>query len=315
MRAHEPAFLRNADPELALCAARPALGAGRGRAADRSHRLQPASQLAGIADPQAEEGQGQGRAGGPLRRGGRGRGRAGIQPDRGHQRHPLGRRKLARAARKPVERHFRHGAPATPLAHPCVRQPAPVLLPGRGGGDGGLDDGGGTAHLGAGSPLLGASGGGQPRLQPRADPARAQARDRRGQDHGDGDADRLADGECRASPRLQAVHQGVSDRRAGHHDQGPAARPPAQRSGQLLPVARDRAGGHGRRARPGQDRHHQLPRVQAQGRGAAGQGAGSGARRQGEAGDRRRAGPARCGRADGDEERRRPQRRGAPLLS
>jgi type III restriction enzyme len=52
-------------------------------------------------------------------------------------------------------------------------------------------------------------------------------------------------------------------RHARHHDQGPAACAPVERSEQLLPRARTRAERHARRHRACQDRHHQLPRLPA----------------------------------------------------
>ena len=70
--------------------------------------------------------------------------------------------------------------------------------------------------------------------QPGADPPRAEAGDRQRQDDRHGDADRLADGQRRAPPGQQALHPRLPDRHARHHDQGPPARPAAERPGQLL---------------------------------------------------------------------------------
>ena len=67
----------------------------------------------------------------------------------------------------------------------------------------------------------------------------------------------------RPPPGQQALHARLSRRRARPHDQGPPARPPAERSRQLLREPRARPERHARRRRPGQDRHHQLPRLQA----------------------------------------------------
>ncbi len=105
----------------------------------------------------------------------------------------------------------------------------------------------------------------------------------------------------------------------GAHDQGPPSRSAAQRPRQLLRQPRARPRRHARRCEPGEDRHHQLPRVQAArtaralGRRAC---AASRARwrRPPHAGDRRPDAPARDARPDGHEEHSRAERRGASLL-
>ena len=107
--------------------------------------------------------------------------------------------------------------------------------------------------------------------------------------------------------------------RARPDDQGPPARPPAERPRQLLRKPRAGPERHARRREPGQDRHHQLPRLQAARAHRALQGRPrsccKGRRRRTEhARDRRPDAPARHARPDGHEEHPRPQRRGAPLL-
>ena len=64
-------------------------------------------------------------------------------------------------------------------------------------------------------------------------------------------------------PGSKTLHARLSGRRAGPHHQGPPARPPAERPRQLLRQPRTRSRRHARRRQPGQDRHHQLPRLQA----------------------------------------------------
>ena len=64
-------------------------------------------------------------------------------------------------------------------------------------------------------------------------------------------------------PGSKQIHPRLSGRRARPDDPGPPARPPAQRSRQLLRQPRTRPGRHAGRRRPRQDRHHQLPRLQA----------------------------------------------------
>ena len=160
---------------------------------------------------------------------------------------------------------------------------------------------------------------GQQGRQSGTDAARAEARHRRRQDHRHGHAHRVADHQCGAAPGEQEFHPRLSDLRARPDHQGPAARAPAQRPRQLLRQPRTRSRRHARRCEPGQDRHHQLPRLQAarahrtlQGRAPAS----ARPRRRGteHAGDRRADDPARHARPDGHEEHPRHQRRGAPLL-
>ncbi len=119
-------------------------------------------------------------------------------------------------------------------------------------------------------------------------------------------------------PQQQALHPRLSGRRARPHHQGSPARPPAERSGQLLRRPRAGARRHAGRREPRQDRHHQLPRLQAARADRALQGrplAAAGPRRRAEhAGNRRPDAPAGHARPDGHEEHPRPQRRSPPLL-
>ena len=129
----------------------------------------------------------------------------------------------------------RAAAPA--LAAPRVRRRPPVLLPGRGGRDGHLADRGRARSRAAASGFSTTSRGANKDANPELLAPRAEARHRRRQDHRHGDADRLADGQRRAPPEQQALHPRLPRRRARPHDQGPAARPPAERPGQLLRAA------------------------------------------------------------------------------
>ena len=109
----------------------------------------------------------------------------------------------------------------------------------------------------------GAPGQCQQRRQSRAAAARPEARHRRRQDHRHGHDHRLADHQCGAPPEQQQVHPRLSGRHPRHHHPRPPARAPAQRPGQLLRKPRTGAARHACRYRTGQDRHHQLPRLQA----------------------------------------------------
>ena len=64
-------------------------------------------------------------------------------------------------------------------------------------------------------------------------------------------------------PGEHALHSWLSGRRAWPDDSRPAARPPAERSRQLLRESRTGPRRHAWRSRPRQDRHHELPRLQA----------------------------------------------------
>ena len=99
--------------------------------------------------------------------------------------------------------------------------------------------------------------------QSRTHALRAEAGHRRGQNHRHGHADRVADDQCRAPVRQQALHPRLSGRRPRPDHQGPPARSPAQRPRQLLRQPRTRPRRHAGRRQPRQDRHHQLPRLQA----------------------------------------------------
>ena len=94
-------------------------------------------------------------------------------------------------------RYARHGAPSQLLAQLSVSGSAPILLSGGGRRNRHLADGSGAKQE-AICPYLGTRLGGQRTSQPRIAPPCHEDGDRRGQDHRDGDADRVANGECRA---------------------------------------------------------------------------------------------------------------------
>ena len=148
---------------------------------------------------------------------------------------------------------------ASPLARRRAAAAA-VLLPDRGDGDAHLADRG-CPEAAPGDPQ--ADRAVQRRSQPRAVSHRAQDGDRQRQDHGHGDADRLAGGQLRAAPQRQAVLRRVPDRHTRHHDQGSAARPPAKRPAELLRDAQSHPARHAGRRAQGARGHHQLSRVQA----------------------------------------------------
>ena len=217
-----------------------------------------------------------------------------------------------------VGRHPRdRPAPEALAVAQVFRRPA-VLLPARSRRDSHLADGSRAPHgRREADPRL--SRPRQRRRQPRPSPPRPQARHRGRENNRDGDAHRLADGELRPPPRQQALHPRLSHRRAWPDDQGPAPRPPPQRSRQLLRHPRACSRRHARRHAAGQDRDHQLPRLHAPG---ADGGVGGDARpaqrpqRRGSPneGDRGADAPAGRARPHGDEERLGHQRRSPPLL-
>ena len=159
----------------------------------------------------------------------------------------------------------------------------------------------------------------QQRRQSRTDAPRPEARHRRGQDHRHGDAHRVADHQRRAPARQQALHARLSRRAPRPDDQRPPARPPAERPRQLLRQPRAGPRRHAGRRQPGEDRHHQLPRLQASRDASSFPRAGDrllqGRRRRAEhARNRRPDAPAGHARPHGHEEHPRAQRRGSPLL-
>ena len=87
--------------------------------------------------------------------------------------------------------------------------------------------------------------------------------DRHRQDGRHGHAHRLARPEQARQPAGPPVLRHVPHRHPGHHDPRPAPRAPAQRPRELLPPARPRPARPDRATRPGQDPHHQLPRLPA----------------------------------------------------
>ena len=94
--------------------------------------------------------------------------------------------------------HAGNGPPAPALAAPRLQRHPPVLLPGRSGRDGHLADGGRPAIGKTGKRFLEHLANANNDANPELDAAGAEARDRRRQDHGHGDADRLADDQRRA---------------------------------------------------------------------------------------------------------------------
>ena len=128
----------------------------------------------------------------------------------------------------------------------------------------------------------------------------------------------MADGERGASPRQFAIHTRVPRRHARRDDPAAAARPPAERSRQLLREPRTGSRRHAPRPGEGAHRHRQLPRLPAP------RDARAVRRRARAAAGARRAAPhprdgrtgaaARDARVDGPETGPGAERRGAPLL-
>jgi len=200
---------------------------------------------------------------------------------------------------------------ARPLAPSSIREISAVLLSDRGGRDGDLARRGGLRSRGGGRQDLDAHPGRKQGGEPGAVAHGAQARDRRRQDDGYGDADRLADRESGAPFGQPEVLARLPGHHTRHHDQGSAACTPAERSEQLLPRARTRAERHARRHRARQDRHHQLPRLPSareHGRVEDRAGAIAGARAGAEHARNRGAdAAARLRRSDGPQKHRRAQ--------
>ncbi len=119
-------------------------------------------------------------------------------------------------------------------------------------------------------------------------------------------------------PGSKTLHARISRRRAGPHDQGPPTRSPAERSRQLLRQPRTRPRRHAGRRQPREDRHHQLPRLQAPraNRTLRRRALLAPRARRGTEYPRNRRPDASAGdaRPHGHEEHPRAQRRGAPLL-
>ena len=143
-----------------------------------------------------------------------------------------------------VGRHPRDRAPPGPLARSRLPESAPVLLPGRSGGDRDLAGGGPRRAPGVGaassygtSSDLESPSEREPRREPRSVPPGAQDGDRLGQDDRDGDADRVADGERGPSPAAAEVHERVPGGCPRDHDPGPAPRPPTERPRQAPTAA------------------------------------------------------------------------------
>ena len=186
-----------------------------------------------LGDPGGEEAP-RGSARDGLRRGRAGareRGAA-VRPNRLDRRRPPARGSLARASRSGLlAGDARDRAPPEALAHSSVRRHPAVLLSGRGGGDRDLADRGRPATRQGGPQVSrsdrGCQRGGQ--SGPRA--ARAQARHRRREDR-DGHDHRLADHQRGAPAGQPAVHARLPGGDPRRDDPRPAARAPAQRSGQ-----------------------------------------------------------------------------------
>ena len=225
---------------------------------------------------------------------------------------------MAQAAARAVAGHAGDRAAARPLAAPPVQRHPPVLLSGRSGRDRDLADRGGPRPRTRGPAVRAAPAGGQRGGESRPRPAGAQARHRRRQDHRNGDADRLADHQRGAPSGQPPIHARLPGGHPGADHSRPAARAAAQRPGQLLPEPRAGAARPARRPAPGQDRHHQLPRLHAAGD------AGHLARRPcpaagprpgaAHAGVRGADAAARHARPHGHEEHHGVQRRGTSLL-
>ena len=177
--------------------------------------------------------------------------------------------------RGPVARHSQperlggdadHRAAASALAVPQVQRHPPVLLPGGGGRDRNL------AHRGGSEESCESdhepppeSGRGKSRRESGSCAPRAQDGHGSREDDGHGHADRLADDQRREAPQQPAVHARVPGRDPRDHHPRPFAGAPAQRPGRLLRETRADPQRDAPGPQPGQDRDHQLPRVQAAG--------------------------------------------------
>ena len=96
--------------------------------------------------------------------------------------------------------HTGNGPPAPALAASQVQRHSPVLLPGRGGRNRHLADRGRPQFGDRAKAFLDHLAAREQGRQSRTDASRAEAGHRRGQDHGHGHADRLADDQCRPPP-------------------------------------------------------------------------------------------------------------------
>ncbi len=251
-----------------------------------------------------------------------GHGGSTVRPGRVHQRRAASRGAVAKVAGKRLAGHAGDGTPPAALAPPCLRRRPPVLLPGRSHRDPDLADRGRSRAREGRTPLRRAPGRRERRNDGRhgirAQPGCGEAGDRRRQDHRHGAVDRVADDQCGAAAGQPAVHARIPRGHARRDHPAAPARPPAERSRQLLRQPRARAGRHAPRPRTGENRHHELPRVPAprderslQGRTGPAPGTGITAA---DTGDRRPDAAARDARTAGPKTDPGPQRRGAPLL-
>ncbi len=255
-------FLRAAHSELALRAAWRTLGAGRQPTADQQAHRQPPARLLHHAG--AQTAQTTAPAGGngarPSCRRGQQR-QSALRPGRPHQRRAPTARRLARVAGPPVAGDAADRPAAPTLAAPLLPRHPAVLLPGGSCGDGDLAHRSGAGPWPRSTQHPRAPAERQRRRQSGALAPRAEAGHRRRQDHGDGHAHRVADGECRAASGKPPLHAGLPGGDAGHHHPRTAASAYGQRPGQLLPSPRAGAAGHAAGLAARHHRHRQLPRL------------------------------------------------------
>ena len=181
-----------------------------------------------------------------------------------NERPPAGRPVAGAAESQPVAGDAGNGAPAPALAAPPVQRHPPLLLPGRGRRDRHLADRGRAQRRQGRQAVPRPSGQRQQRRQPGADAPGAEAGHRRRQDHRHGDAHRLADRSMPSAARSSktftrgflVVTPGltINDRLRVLQPNDPDS---YYQSRELVPER------HARRPGAGQDRHHQLPRLQA----------------------------------------------------
>ena len=312
-------LLRAAHPELALRVSRQALGARRQPAAHQSADREPSRRIVHRRGSEAEETPPWPASAGSGRRGGSGQhGQPAVRTRGRHQRRAAASGRLAQAARGAVARHRGNGAAAEALAAPRVQRHSPVLLPVGSGGGRHLADRGGAQSGPRSRRLPRTSARRQRTGESGLEPPRAETGHRRWQDHRDGHAHRLADGERRAPPHQPAFQPRLPRRRPRPHHPRPSARAQSQRSGRLLRQPRTGAAGHAAGPGPRQDRHHQLPRLHAPRTNAAQPRHPPPAARPRRAalhhGNRRPDVAARVPGVDGHEERAGLQRRRPPLL-
>ena len=205
---------RQPDPEQPVRRTRPSLDARRARHSHRGNRAGPPAQRIHSAGA-ATSAHHAGRVG-PRRRVRQ------AQAQRHRQRHS---RPCGDLAAEQASRRYAHYAPASGALDRERPHASAVLLPDRGRRDRHLARRGRSARRHR-TPAC---------HEPRGAARCAQAGDRCGQDHGHGDADRLADAEHHR--QFIALHRPVPDHRPRHHGERPAARAAARRSEQHLHAA------------------------------------------------------------------------------